>query len=32
MPTKIFNPFSWWAKHEQQFPNINFWQEIFWEL
>jgi len=24
MPTKTFNPFNWWAEHEQQFPNISF--------
>jgi hypothetical protein len=23
MPTTTFNPFTWWAKHEQLFPNIS---------
>jgi hypothetical protein len=24
MPTETFNPFNWWAEHEQQFPNKFF--------
>jgi hypothetical protein len=29
MPIYPFNPFTWWAEHEQQFPNlIYFGQQV----
>jgi hypothetical protein len=32
VPSKAFNPFSWWVEQDQKFPIISFWQKNFGEF
>jgi hypothetical protein len=28
MPIDPFNPFTWWVKHDQQFPNLIYFAQV----